>query len=551
MTRSRVASSLVGLAVAGVLAASAVVSLAAPEGDLFALRKNLRIFGAVYEKVVTGYVEPVEPGRLMEVGVEAMLDELDPYTTFLGASENARIDIMTEGQYGGVGLQIGRRNGRIAVVAPVVGASGSEQGVRTGDVMTTVAGQSTEGLSVEDVKTLLRGEPGTTVRLTVERAGTAAPRTLTLTRERVKLPTVTYAGRIGPTEQVAYVKLKRFTRTAPAAVERALRRLRAEASLAEGVVLDLRDNPGGLLRAAVGVTGLFVPRGATIVSTRGREDSVRSAYRNDRVPLVPEAPVVVLVNGQSASASEIVAGALQDRDRGVVLGTTTYGKGLVQNVRSLPHNTALKLTTAQYYTPSGRTIQSLGAAGTTDADAATGRTHETRAGRTVHDGDGIAPDVRVREPAPSALERALTRRSAFFRYANHYAATHDTLAAGFSVGDVEVGAFRDWLARANVQYPTRAERMLDSVRARTNGGARVKATASKLAEALEAARKTAFERHAPALRRHLAREILARYVPARRQTALLLPADIQATAAVELLQEPDRYERLLTPAGSR
>jgi carboxyl-terminal processing protease len=169
----------------------------------------------------------------------------------------------------------------------------------------------------------------------------------------------------------------------------------------------------------------------------------------------------------------------------------------------------------------------------------------------VHDGDGIAPDVRVREPAPSALERALTRRSAFFRYANHYAATHDTLAAGFSVGDVEVGAFRDWLARANVQYPTRAERMLDSVRARTNGGARVKATASKLVEALEAARKTAFERHAPALRRHLAREILARYVPARRQTALLLPADIQATAAVELLQEPDRYERLLTPAGSR
>ena len=175
MTRSRLTSSLLGLAVAVALAASVIVGMAASRGDLFEIRKNLRIFGAVYEEVVTGYVDRVDPGRLMQVGMEAMLSELDPYTTFLGEAENARIDIITEGQYGGVGVEVGRRNGRITVVSPVVGANGYEQGVRTGDVITRVAGQAATELSVEDVETLLRGEPGTTVRLTVRRAGASAP----------------------------------------------------------------------------------------------------------------------------------------------------------------------------------------------------------------------------------------------------------------------------------------------------------------------------------------------------------------------------------------
>ena len=548
MTRSRLTSSLLGLAVAVALAASVIVGMAASRGDLFEIRKNLRIFGAVYEEVVTGYVDRVDPGRLMQVGMEAMLSELDPYTTFLGEAENARIDIITEGQYGGVGLEVGRRNGRITVVSPVVGANGYEQGVRTGDVITRVAGQAATELSVEDVETLLRGEPGTTVRLTVRRAGASAPRSLTLTREQVELPAVTYQGRVGASDQFGYVKLERFTREAPASVERALRTLRETAAL-RGVVLDLRDNPGGLLRAAVGVSELFVPRGAVVVSTRGRQDSVRSAYRSDRAPLLPDAPVVVLVNGQSASASEIVAGALQDLDRGVVLGPTPYGKGLVQNVRSLPHNTALKLTTAQYYTPSGRTIQSLAPARPKDEAGVKSRTHETKAGRTVRDGNGIRPDVRVPAPAPSPLEEALARQSVFFRYANHYVATHDTLAAEFSVADVDVGAFRDWLGQKGLQYPTGAERMLDSLRAQMMEGDRAQAAAEALAQALRAAKDAAFERHAAALKRRLARELLARYVPARQQTAVLLPADTQATAATDLLQNTGRYNRLLRPTA--
>ena len=553
MNSTRVRTSLIGFALTASMGLGVIVGFSASDDDLFELRKSLRIFGAVYEEVVTGYVEPVDPSHLMRVGVDAMLEDLDPYTSFIDQSDSDRLDIITQGQYGGVGLEVGRRNGEITVISPVAGANGYEQGVRTGDVITEVAGQPTAPLSIEDVETLLRGEPGTTVRITVERKGAPAPLTFSLTREQVEVPDVTYSGRIGANDAFGYVKLERFTRDAPGAVESALTDLQ-DAGPLQGVVLDLRDNPGGLLRAAVGITELFVSQGSVVVSTRGRKDSVGNTYTSSRAPLLPDVPVVVLVNGQSASASEIVAGAIQDHDRGVVMGTTTYGKGLVQNVRSLPHNTALKLTTAQYYTPSGRTIQALGsAARDTSTSAPVNRTHETDRERTVRDGDGIHPDVRAPTPSPSPLEQALTRRAAFFRYANHYAATHDTLAADFSVDDAALTAFRDWLDREDLRYPIQAERSLDSLRAQieTHGYEDVTDEAAALKEALQESKAAAFARRASDLQRHLKREILARYVRADRQVATLLPGDEQVTAAMSLLRDSGRYAQLLTPTDGR
>lgn len=553
MQTTRAKGVLLGIVVAASLGIGVLVGFWMPDDDLYELRKNFRIFGALYEEVVTGYVEPVNPGHLMRVGVGAMLDELDPYTAFIDESENVRLDIITEGRYGGVGLEVGRRRGEITVVSPVANASGYEQGVRTGDVITEVDGQSTAPLSLEDVQTLLRGEPGTTVRITVEREGASAPLSFTLTREQVELPDVSFRGRIGEAEQIGYVKLERFTRDAPGEVESALKTLRQGGEL-RGLVLDLRDNPGGLLRAAIGVSELFVPQGAVIVSTRGRRDSVGRTYTSGRVPLAPDLPLVLLVNGQSASASEIVAGAIQDHDRGVVMGTTTFGKGLVQNVESLPHNTALKLTTAQYYTPSGRTIQSLPtSARDTSARASPRRAHETAHGRTVRDGDGLRPDVRTSPPAPTALETALTRRALFFRYANHYAATHDTLASNFCVSDAELKGFRRWLDREGIPFPTEAERGLDSlqVQVQAAGYEAVQDEVAALEDALQEAKAQAFDRHAPALKRHLKREILSRYVRADRRIAALLPGDEQVTAAVALLRDADRYDRLLTPEGER
>jgi carboxyl-terminal processing protease len=338
---SRRTASLTGLVLVATLCLGVLVGSWMPrDDDFFALRKNFEIFGAVYEELVTGYVEPVGADRLMRAGLEAMLNELDPYTTFIDEADRTDARIMTQGRYGGVGLNLGRRAGTITVVSPVEGASGYKQGVRAGDALLRIADQPTDSLSVGDAETLLRGEPGSTVTIRVRRAGVTTPIDFTLTRERVTPANVSYRGFIGETEEaIGYVKLERFTRDAGAEVRDALQALNAERPV-QGVVLDLRDNPGGLLRAAVDVSELFVPQGETVVSTRGRLSETNRTYRSDRAPLFPDLPLVVLVNGFSASASEIVAGAVQDLDRGVVVGTTTYGKGLVQVIRSLPHNTS-------------------------------------------------------------------------------------------------------------------------------------------------------------------------------------------------------------------
>lgn len=548
--RSRIA--LLGVALVAAMGLGMVLGRWVPlDDEFFELRKNFRIFGAAYEEVVTGYVEPVDPGHLMRVGLEAMLAELDPYTSYVNEADQAELNVISQGRYGGVGLEVGRRGDEITVVAPVEDASGYRQGVRTGDVIRKIGNQPTDELSLDDVQTLLRGEPGTTVRLTIEREGAPTPLEFTLTREQVDPEDVTYQGFVGSEPSVGYVRLERFTRDASSEVESALRTMKEDARLT-GIILDLRDNPGGLLSSAVGVAELFLEQGAVVVSTQGRRPDVENTYRSDRRPVLPDVPLVVLVNDHSASASEIVAGAVQDHDRGVLMGTGTFGKGLVQAVQSLPHNTSLKITTAQYYTPSGRTIHHLNPdARDSSATEAEGQAHETSNGRIVRDGDGIRPDVHVSGTEPSALEQALQGQAAFFLYANHYAATHDTLAEDFSKTGPALDAFRMWLDQEEVHYPIEAERTLDTLRAQFEaaGHDAVDGQVTALEEAVRGAKEEAFDRHGAALERHLEREILARYVSQTRRVEAMLPHDQQVAAAVEMLNDPERYDQILRPEG--
>jgi carboxyl-terminal processing protease len=525
-----------------------------PDDDFFALRKNFEIFGAVYEELATGYVEEIPPQDLMQAGVDAMLAELDPYTTYISEAESADLEIITRGRYGGVGLDVARRGGKLVVTAPLEGASGYEQGVRAGDVITQVDGQPAAGLSMSDVQSLLRGEPGTHVEIVIERAGAPQPLTFVLTRERVDLDNVPYRGFLGKSSSaapVAYVKLERFTRTAAPEVRTALKELRQKAETGDlgGVVLDLRDNPGGLLEAGVEVSGLFLEQGTEVVSTRGRTEKTNNTFRTSDAPLLPDVPLVILVNELSASASEIVAGAVQDHDRGLVVGRTTYGKGLVQTVRELPYNAALKMTTAQYFTPSGRTIQSVNY---TRADSLTrarqsDTTFTTDEGRRVESGHGIAPDVRVAPPPPSPLEEALERRAAFFFFANEYAAEHPPVDASFAPSDETLAAFQQWLDAENVDYETDAERATDALATELRNGDYDTVTdeVDALRAALHKEKEAAFTEHASALKEQLREAILARSADKRTQVRASLRHDVQARRAAALLRDTDAYREAL------
>ncbi len=519
------------------------------DDDFFALRKNFEIFGAAYEELVTGYVEPLDPQHLMRTGLEAMLNELDPYTTFIDEADNADLSIITRGQYGGVGLNVGRRGGKITVISPIEGASGYKQGVRAGDIITRIEDQPTNDLSMSDVRNLLRGEPGTTVNVTVRREGEPDPLVFTLTREQVQLENVTYSGYTDPASGIGYVKLERFARNAGPDVERTIKQLRQDGTL-RGLILDLRDNPGGLLDAAVDVSELFVDRGAVIVSTRGRSADSERVYRSERAPIAPDLPLVVLVNEYSASASEIVAGAMQDLDRGVVMGATTYGKGLVQVVKSLPYNTSLKMTTAKYYTPSGRSIQSIeyeNGEGMATPDSV-GRAFKTKGGRTVRDRHGIEPDVEIETDTPSELEEALQRRAAFFFYANHFAAEHDSITPDFQATETTLGDFQTWLEAEDFNYRTDGERSVTKLQEEfaAIGYAAVQDEIAALRSAVESEKQAGFQHHAAELKHHLQEEILARFITESQQIRAKLSYDPQVQRAVTLLQSDDSYASILS-----
>jgi len=524
-----------------------------PRGDdFFALKKNFTIFGKLYEELATGYVDDLDAEQLMRTGIDAMLRTLDPYTVFIDEADNEDLSILTHGRYGGVGLSVGQRAGRMVVIQPLEGSSAFEQGVRTGDVITHIAGVSTAGMSSDEASHLMRGDPGTTVAITVEREGEPAPLEFRLTRSEVQLKNVTYASYLDSTPGVGYVKLERFARDAANEVRQAVEALQGERSL-DGLVLDLRGNPGGLLEAAVDISGLFLPQNSVVVSTRGRLAETERVYRSRSAPLAPDVPLVVLVDGGSASASEIVAGAIQDHDRGLVLGERTFGKGLVQVIRGLPYHTSLKMTTAKYYTPSGRSIQAVeysrdGVGGRAVAVAdSLRRAFTTAGGRTVYDGKGIEPDVEVGFGAMSELEEALLRQAAFFLFANRYAATHADQNAELTVTDADLQAFRAWLGEEDFSYRTDAEHTLDALAAdlAEAGYGEASDELAALRREVLAEKEADFERHALRLKERLRREILARYVGGRAQIEASFPEDVQLNRATELLADAAAYRAAL------
>ena len=519
---------------------------AAQEADLFAVRKNFGLFAELYQTLAGEYVDPVDAERLMRTGISAMIESLDPYTFFYDEAVTSEGRLRESGDVGGAGLAVAQRGGALVVTGLEENGPAERQGVRVGDRIVRLAGRDASGLDDAAARDLLRGEPGSALELEAEREGEGGSLRFVLVRAEADQRDVSAATFVA--DGVGYIRLEQFLYESAAQVRAGIDSLRAGGEL-NALVLDLRGNPGGLLEQSVEIVGLFTPRETPVVSTRGRSSGTVRGYATRDEPLAPDLPLAVLIDGRSASASEIVAGALQDHDRAVIVGETSFGKGLVQVVRPMPYGTALKVTVSRYYTPSGRSIQSVDyrqGETASGVDEAARQTFTTARGRTVRSGGGVDPDEAVGLGEESDLEQALVRSAAFLRFANRYRAENATLPRGFAIDDRLLADFRRFAESDGLDYRTEAEREADVLaQAIQDAGYDASGEIAALRRAVEREKGRDFERHAPRLRARLRQEILSRYLDQANLAETLLEGDPVLDRALEVLADDARYRRIL------
>jgi len=553
---------------------------AAGDEVLVSIDEGFDTFGEVYRYIANSYVEEIAPQKIIYAGIEGMLEELDPYTQFL--STKARVDqlkIDTTGEFAGLGIQITILNKAPTVISPIDGTPAYHVGLQAGDRIVKIEGDPTEGMSLEEVVSILRGAPGTPVTITVEREGAKTLIDFTIVRDVIKVKSVTLAETVA--ETIGYVRLGRFqhgeANSATHELTEAIQHLK-DAGM-QAFILDLRPNPGGLLSEACSVADFFLDQGQLIVSTKGRGPRQNRQYSAEREPLLDRSvPMIVLVGPGSASASEIVAGAIQDHDRGLIVGEPTFGKGSVQTLHPIGKDKELKLTTALYYTPSGRSIHkwprkgaptptkehaSLDRSGRKregpqeDADAEKDSTAQqiffTDKGRIVYGGGGITPDVIVEPPERSEFLSALESRRMFFNFAVHYVALHPDLGPDFTVHDEMIAAFGEYLddPEQKFEYPIPGKAQVEELEKIVEDGgydAGLKDLLADLRSALEKEKAHDFEKGRWYIRKALRREIASRLGGIQARIRATFPEDTQLQKAIEILRDPARYAQKMSAA---
>lgn len=441
----------------------------AQEDRGFEIAKNLEIFSAVYKNINLNYVDDVDPGKTIKVAIDAMLASLDPYTNYYPESQMEDVKMQLLGQYGGIGSLIMQKGDSIYISEPYKGLPADEAGVMAGDRIVAVDGQSTRGKTTADVSAAMRGQAGTKVLLRLEREGKEFD--CTVTRREIKLPNVPYYGFVAGGDY-GYIKLDEFTADAAKHVREAFVALKKEKPGMKGVILDLRGNGGGLMNEAVDIVNIWVPRGVLVVETKGKVASKNLKSSTRMNPEDTEMPVAVLIDGNSASASEIVSGSLQDLDRAVIVGQRSYGKGLVQNILPMAYNSQMKVTVSKYYIPSGRCIQAIDYSHRDEQGRAVRvpdslkTAFKTKGGRTVYDGFGIEPDVEVEPEYMSNIAVALVQKFLIFDYATQFRRTHKSIAPAteFEITDQIYDDFCNYLKDKNLMYSTVTERVIKELR---------------------------------------------------------------------------------------
>jgi carboxyl-terminal processing protease len=433
----------------------------------FEVAKSLDIYHTLFRELNMFYVDEVNPNKLVKTSIDEMLESLDPYTTFISEDEMEDFRFMTTGEYAGIGALISKQKDKIIIAEPYEGFPAQKFGLRAGDVLIEVEGKQTKDMNTEDVSNLLKGPANKPVKIKYERYGEKKPIEVDVVREKIHIDAVPYYGMID--NKTAYIRLSNFTANCSNEVKKAF--LELKKNNPHSLVLDLRGNPGGLLMEAVEIVNFFVPKGSEIVSTRGKVTQWDKVYKAASNPIDTTIKIAVLTNSGSASASEIVAGAIQDLDRGIIVGTRTFGKGLVQTTRDLSYNTKLKVTTAKYYIPSGRCIQALDYAHRND-DGSVGNIPDsliteftTKKGRKVYDGGGVAPDVKYESEALSSLSINLITKYLIFDFATKFSTENASIASpeDFIITEDIYNQFIVFVKGNNFNYESQSQAELDEL----------------------------------------------------------------------------------------
>ena len=537
-----------------------VVVAASVKDDYFEMSKQLEIMQSAFRELNLFYVDELAPGELMETGIKAMLAQLDPYTRYFPETKMEDVRFMQTGEYGGVGASIETRNGQTIVVDLLEGEPAEQAGLQLGDVVMRVNGRDLAGLDQNQIGDLLQGATGTDVTVDIQRPGTREILTFELQRQKVKVPDVPYQGMLS--ETTGYLALNSFTKTASFEVRKALMNL-TDSLGAEQVVIDLRGNGGGLLREAIAMVNLFVGKGQEVVSTKGKTPDWNKSYKTRANALRPDLPIAILVDGKSASASEIVAGTLQDLDRGVVVGSESFGNGLVQQTKKLAYGTRMKVTVAKYYTPSGRCVQRLDYSHRDDegevhamADS-TLSTFYTANGREVLEGRGVLPDVEVPQPDLSYVLKGLLENGVLFDFAVQHrdalVAPEDAIAfevsdgtwrsfVGFAQGLTDLPYASKTLEAFQALERTAEEELLDAPNA---------AALEALRAGLVANVGEDLERHRAEIERELANELVVHLYNTSGEYRHGLAYDPVAQRAVKLLESKEYNEVLQGPSDQK